>query len=132
MNVPTPLKNLRLLIARETTYGAPASTVFVSALTQARKRITESQVSDWLCAKKGMPSWDAREIEVAVGVPKGWLDADLEFVFKSSPDLISTFRDLVSLEPEQRDAFAQLIRALATQKGQTDRVSGEEEEANAS
>lgn len=116
MQNPPTIRNLRLLIARSTSYGSPASNRFCEALKKGGASITEHQLSQWVTGDELLSVWDAHRIEKAMSIPSGWLAEDLEFVFQASPSLLNAFRSLSELTVDQQTALGNLMKTILSEK----------------
>lgn len=77
-------ENLKLLLARAYTDQVPTVAGFARKLLSAGALVTESAIRNSICGKTPLPSEMAKEIEVVMELPAGWMDVDHSFVFGTS------------------------------------------------
>lgn len=99
--------NLKLLLAHAYTGQVPTVAGFARKLVSAGALVTESAIRNSICSKAALPSEMAKEIEVAMALPIGWMDVDHSFVFgTSSPPALEP-------PPAQADAGALAADAVS-------------------
>lgn len=74
-------ENLKLLLARSSVARVPTVAAFARYLANAGALITESALRNCICGKAPLPSEMAREIEMVLGLPGGWMSVDHSYIF---------------------------------------------------
>lgn len=108
----TRTTSLLLLQAYQNGWGSPNLESFSSDLASKGVNISPNTLSSIVRNEKELAGYTNHKIEVAYGLPEGWMDMDKTSFLSITPDDLSLLQKISDLPAEKRKCLLELVEFL--------------------